>query len=120
MVEDTQRVDLDLQGEGELSRLLQAGASRRSLFKATAGIAGLAGSLAFGQTLAQDDATPDAATPDAGSTQQPNILVIFGDDIGYWNTSAYNLGMMGYQAPNIDQIAREGVQFTESGRIRRT
>jgi arylsulfatase len=38
---------------------------------------------------------------------KPNILVIMGDDIGYWNISAYNLGMMGY-APNIDRLAAEG------------
>jgi arylsulfatase len=45
--------------------------------------------------------------------QQPNILVIFGDDIGYWNISAYNQGMMGYRTPNIDRIAREGALFTD-------
>jgi len=36
-------------------------------------------------------------------TAKPNILVIFGDDVGYWNVSAYNAGMMGYQTPNIDR-----------------
>ena len=50
----------------------------------------------------------------AGATQaKPNILVIFGDDIGYWNISAYNRGMMGYRTPNIDRIAREGAVFTD-------
>jgi arylsulfatase len=48
-----------------------------------------------------------------GSQKKPNILVIFGDDIGYWNTSAYNHGMMGYQTPNIDRVAREGARFTD-------
>jgi arylsulfatase A-like enzyme len=43
----------------------------------------------------------------------PNILVIFGDDIGWYNVSAYNRGMMGYQTPNIDRIAREGALFTD-------
>src|SRR5688500_17217535 len=43
----------------------------------------------------------------------PNIVVIFGDDIGYWNTSAYNRGMMGYETPNIDRIANEGMLFTD-------
>jgi hypothetical protein len=42
---------------------------------------------------------------------KPNILVIMGDDIGYWNISAYNLGMMGYHTPNIDRIAAEGGNF---------
>ena len=44
---------------------------------------------------------------------KPNILVIWGDDIGIDNVSAYNLGMMGYQTPNIDRIAREGALFTD-------
>jgi hypothetical protein len=37
---------------------------------------------------------------------KPNILVIWGDDIGWYNISAYNLGVMGYQTPNIDRIAK--------------
>src|SRR5678809_1255182 len=44
---------------------------------------------------------------------KPNILVIMGDDIGYWNISAYNRGMMGYRSPNIDRIANEGAIFTD-------
>lgn len=44
---------------------------------------------------------------------KPNILVIWGDDIGYWNISAYNQGMMGYETPNIDRIANEGALFTD-------
>src|SRR5262249_59542312 len=44
---------------------------------------------------------------------RPNILVIFGDDIGFWNISAYNQGMMGYRTPNLDRIAREGALFTD-------
>src|SRR5947209_10609493 len=45
--------------------------------------------------------------------QPPNILVIMGDDIGYWNLSAYNRGQMGYRTPNIDRIAKEGAIFTD-------
>jgi len=45
--------------------------------------------------------------------QKPNILVIWGDDIGTWNISHNNRGMMGYKTPNIDRIAREGVGFTD-------
>jgi arylsulfatase A-like enzyme len=48
-----------------------------------------------------------------GSSTKPNILVIMGDDIGYWNISAYNRGMMGYHTPNIDRIADEGGIFTD-------
>ena len=47
------------------------------------------------------------------ATKKPNILILWGDDIGYWNISAYNLGMMGYQTPNIDRIANEGAIFTD-------
>jgi arylsulfatase A-like enzyme len=47
------------------------------------------------------------------NTKKPNILVIFGDDIGLWNLSCYSSGMMGYQTPNIDRIASEGIRFTD-------
>jgi len=46
-------------------------------------------------------------------TDKPNILVIWGDDIGTWNISHNNRGMMGYRTPNIDRIAKEGVAFTD-------
>ena len=49
----------------------------------------------------------------AGAASQPNILVIWGDDIGQFNISAYNMGMMGYKTPNIDRIAKEGAVFTD-------
>jgi arylsulfatase A-like enzyme len=49
----------------------------------------------------------------AAADTKPNILVIWGDDVGFWNISANNLGMMGYQTPNIDRIAREGMRFTD-------
>jgi hypothetical protein len=45
--------------------------------------------------------------------RKPNILVIWGDDIGQFNISAYNRGMMGYRTPNIDRIADEGALFTD-------
>ncbi|MDA7976168.1 MAG: sulfatase-like hydrolase/transferase, partial [Pirellulales bacterium] len=47
------------------------------------------------------------------ANEQPNILVIWGDDIGLWNISHNNCGMMGYETPNIDRIANEGVSFTD-------
>ncbi len=47
------------------------------------------------------------------AADKPNILVIWGDDIGWYNPSAYNLGVMGYETPNIDRIAREGALFTD-------
>src|SRR5262245_66584950 len=45
--------------------------------------------------------------------KKPNILIIWGDDIGWYNVSAYNLGVMGYKTPNIDRIAKEGALFTD-------
>jgi len=62
------------------------------------------------QAQAQVQPAPQAAT---GAGRPPNILVIWGDDIGTWNISHNNRGMMGYQTPNIDRIAREGVSFTD-------
>jgi arylsulfatase len=47
------------------------------------------------------------------ANQKPNILFIMGDDIGWYNISAYNLGVMGYRTPNIDRIAKEGALFTD-------
>jgi len=52
-------------------------------------------------------------TTTAVAQDKPNILVIWGDDIGQFNVSAYNMGMMGYRTPNIDRIAREGAIFTD-------
>ena len=46
--------------------------------------------------------------------KKPNILVFWGDDIGIWNLSCYSGGMMGYQTPNIDRLAKEGMRFTDS------
>ena len=56
-----------------------------------------------GETLAQP----------ASDRKKPNILVIWGDDIGIHNISAYNHGIMGYKTPNIDRLAREGAMFTD-------
>jgi len=53
------------------------------------------------------------ASQAAAADKKPNIVIIWGDDIGYWNVSAYNQGMMGYKTPNIDRIAKEGVLFTD-------
>ena len=63
-------------------------------------------------------AIPTRATGAVGAVapqqaRRPNILVLFGDDIGYWNVSAYSRGMMGYRTPNIDRIAKEGAIFTD-------
>jgi len=82
-------------------KLLLAGAS---LVAASVGAAGPA------LAQQQQPQTPQQA-PTAG--RQPNILVIFGDDIGQTNISAYSFGVMGYRTPNIDRIAKEGMMFTD-------
>jgi arylsulfatase A-like enzyme len=78
------------------------------------GAQGLAGNRAL-WPAAQGEATPGATPePGGGAGDRPNIVVIFGDDIGLWNISAYSLGTMGYRTPNIDRIGREGVLFTDA------
>ncbi|MCB8821985.1 arylsulfatase [Microvirga rosea] len=54
-----------------------------------------------------------APAPTGAAQQRPNILVIFGDDVGQANLSAYTRGLMGYKTPNIDRIANEGMLFTD-------
>lgn len=53
------------------------------------------------------------ANVSAYAAEKPNILVVWGDDIGWYNVSAYNQGVMGYKTPNIDRIAKEGAMFTD-------
>jgi len=70
--------------------------------------------LAVVSTMAQQ---PKAKTTVVSSpklnTDKPNILIIWGDDIGQFNVSTYNMGMMGYKTPNIDRIGKEGAVFTD-------
>lgn len=54
-----------------------------------------------------------ASVAAAQETDKPNILVIWGDDVGQSNISAYTMGLMGYETPNIDRIAEEGMIFTD-------
>ena len=53
-----------------------------------------------------------AQSPAPSSVKKPNILVIMGDDIGWYNPSIYHRGDMGYWTPNIDRIGKEGAMFT--------
>ena len=54
-----------------------------------------------------------AISATAAAAEKPNILVIFGDDVGQTNISAYSMGVVGYKTPNIDRIAKEGMMFTD-------
>ena len=67
----------------------------------------LLGLVAMGSPLLAQQTKP------AQAAKQPNILVIFGDDVGYWNLSAYSHGVVGYKTPNIDRIAQQGALFTD-------
>ncbi|ADP16537.1 sulfatase family protein 6 [Achromobacter xylosoxidans A8] len=71
------------------------------------------GFMALASAQAQTQAPPANEGQAAASGKKPNILVIFGDDIGQANISAYAHGVVGYQTPNIDRIAKEGAMFTD-------
>ena len=49
----------------------------------------------------------------AQTSKPPNIVIIWGDDIGQSDVSAYSMGLMGFKTPNIDRVAKEGVMFTD-------
>ncbi|RUM23347.1 arylsulfatase [Rhizobium vallis] len=87
----------------------------QKLFSATVAVAMTLASTTFLSSAVAQQATPapaaEPATPQ--DTSKPNILVIFGDDIGQTNISAYSFGLVGYRTPNIDRIAREGMMFTD-------
>jgi len=83
--------------------------SRRYILRTVTTLA-VALALGWAAAIHTAKAQQQPATPTA---RPPNILVIWGDDIGTWNISHNNRGMMGYQTPNIDRIAREGVAFTD-------
>ena len=86
---------------------------KRLLFSATAQrCVALAALLVFGVAVIPVRASAGTA-PQAAAKKKPNILVIWGDDIGQFNVSAYNMGMMGYKTPNIDSIGRDGATFTD-------
>jgi arylsulfatase len=70
-------------------------------------------STSHGQLLAMVAPERTASRQQDRSEKKPNILMIMGDDIGWFNPSCYHQGIMGYQTPNIDRIAREGARFTD-------
>ena len=90
--------------------------SRRNILLGTSALVPMATmtATATAQTQKAAPATaPDTTTTVAPSGRKPNILVIFGDDVGQTNISAYSFGLMGYKTPNIDRIAKEGMMFTD-------
>ena len=83
--------------------------NRRNLLLSGASIATLSALRAVATT---EPAQAQQSAP-ASVGRKPNILMIMADDIGWFNVSAYNHGMMGYRTPNIDRIAKEGAMFTD-------
>ncbi len=69
--------------------------------------------LVTGELFALAQHNEEVAARVESADEKPNILVIWGDDIGYWNLSYNNDGMMGYKTPNIDRLAAEGMRFTD-------
>jgi Sulfatase len=86
--------------------------SRRNILLGSSALVAAA-TLTSGALAQVQNAAPAAAptAPTAPSGRKPNILIIWGDDIGIANISAYSNGLMGYETPNIDRIAREGIKF---------
>jgi arylsulfatase len=83
--------------------------SRRNILLAGTSLAAATAINTVDRTqVAQAQQAPQAAAP---SGRKPNILVIWGDDVGVANISAYSNGLMGYETPNIDRIGREGIKF---------
>jgi len=76
-------------------------------------ILGVVTSLSGPPESAHAEAPAAGAPAAAAGARKPNILVLWGDDIGYFNVGAYNMGMMGYRTPNIDSIGRDGAVFTD-------
>jgi arylsulfatase len=98
-----------MSGHGDKSNLKSTVLNRRNILLAGTTIAA-ATAIATASPLEVAQAQQQPAAP---SRQKPNILVIFGDDIGLTNISAYSMGLMGYRTPNIDRIAKEGMIFTD-------
>src|SRR5262245_18110569 len=74
----------------------------------------LSGTSVVAATALAAAVIPGARAQQAPAGRRPNILVIFGDDIGIPQISAYTMGLMGYRTPNIDRIASEGAIFTDA------
>ncbi|MBR0736091.1 arylsulfatase [Bradyrhizobium liaoningense] len=106
-------MERDMNNDGKRAKASTGTVDRRNILLGSTSLAAsalISGSPVQMAQAQQGPAAPAAAAP---SGRQPNILVIWGDDIGIWNISHNNRGMMGYMTPNIDRIAKEGVSFTD-------
>jgi arylsulfatase A-like enzyme len=90
----------------------ETGVNRRNLLLGSSSL--MAAATLIGTAHAQQaPEQPSGQAQRPAGQRPPNILVIFGDDVGQSNVSAYTLGLMGYHTPNIDRIAKEGMIFTD-------
>jgi arylsulfatase A-like enzyme len=90
----------------------ETGVNRRNLLLGSSSL--MAAATLIGTARAQQaPEQPSGQAQRPAGQRPPNILVIFGDDVGQANVSAYTLGLVGYRTPNIDRIAREGMIFTD-------
>src|SRR6201996_2459757 len=96
-------------GERTLKSFDNSALSRRNILLAGTSLAAATAINAVDHTQVAQAQQP--SQPTAPSGRKPNILVIWGDDIGIANISAYSSGLMGYETPNIDRIGREGIRF---------
>ena len=97
---------------GKESAPNMTGVNRRDLLLGSSSL--MAASTLIGTARAQQtQEQPSGQAQRPAGQRPPNILVIFGDDIGQTNVSAYSMGVMGYRTPNIDRIAKEGMIFTD-------
>src|SRR4051812_43304424 len=100
--EDHRREDADARSAAALS-------SRRAFLLAGTSLAALAVTGDSNPAQAQQRPSAQPSPP----SKPPNILVIWGDDIGWQNVSVYGMGTMGYTTPNIDRVGMEGIRFTD-------
>jgi arylsulfatase A-like enzyme len=94
---------------GDKSNLKSRAVNRRNMLLGGATLSA-ASAIASGSRIQVAQAQQQ---PAATSGRKPNILMIMSDDIGWFNVSAYNMGIMGYRTPNVDRIGREGAIFTD-------
>jgi arylsulfatase A-like enzyme len=103
--------DKDPEQFGTNSEPTSAGLKRRDLLLSGSSLVAASALSAVGLTSSAQAQQP--ATPPAAAGQKPNIVVVMGDDIGWFNIGAYHRGMMSGRTPNLDRLASEGMMFTD-------
>jgi arylsulfatase len=108
-IETMARISRQVQAVSASNKQAAGTVSRRNMLLSGASMAAIS-ALVTGASVKGAQGQPQ---PNGAGGRKPNILVIFGDDIGQTNISAYSHGVMGYRTPNIDRLAKEGVMFTD-------